>query len=92
MKKGIILTTMLLGGLAVASSVSAATVTNPNNGHSGSWNYGHDWRIVYTYSETGSTYYYHSASVDSTQSGSQRPGVRAHAEKIGGSGYYWWIS
>ncbi|ABJ56254.1 hypothetical protein AWRIB429_0258 [Oenococcus oeni AWRIB429] len=44
-----------------------------------------------TYSETASSFYAHSASVDSTESGLKRAGVTAHAEKIGGSCYYWYV-
>lgn len=63
--------TLLFGGVVALStpSVAAQQVTNPANGHSGSWNYGHDWKIIITYSETNSTYYNHSASVDSLNQG-----------------------
>lgn len=92
MRKNILgIATSLLAGAAIMTSVSASTVTNPYNGHQGSWNRGHDWRVIYTYSETASSYYSHSASVDSTMSGIKGPGTVAHAEKIGGTAYYWWI-
>lgn len=92
MKKTILrFTTLLLASTALVTSISAATVVNPYNGHRGSWHWGHDWRVIYTYSETASTYYSHSASVDGTMSGIKGPGTVAHAEKIGGTSYYWWI-
>ncbi len=75
----------------ILTTASASTVRNPVNGHIASWTHGHDWRVIVTYSETASSFYAHSASVDSTESVLKRAGVTAHAEIIGGSCYYWYV-
>lgn len=70
--------------LMVMSAVPALAATVTYKGSAVSWDYGRTL-LVYSYSDVQSTVYEHSATANTTSSGWQAPGVKAHAKQFVGT-------